>query len=42
MQVGTLVYVFYGSMGILAWKCGSQLSTEIKDLGPNPNQKQRN
>ena len=28
LQEGTMIYMFYGSMGILAWKCGGQLLKE--------------
>ena len=29
-QVGFMMYVFYGSVAILLWKCGSQLMSEAQ------------
>ena len=30
-----LIYVFYGSVGILAWKCGTVLNNEIRNRKRN-------
>ena len=30
LQEGTMLYMFYGSMGVLAWKCGEQLLKEAE------------
>ena len=31
-----MVYVFYGSIAILCWKCGTQLQKEIKHVITEP------
>ena len=36
LQVNHLVYVFYGSIAILCWKCGTQLQKEIKHVITEP------
>ena len=28
LQVGGMLYIFYGSVAILIWKCGTQLISE--------------
>ena len=30
-----MFHLFYGSLGILAWKCGTQLKKEIRHLNPS-------
>ena len=30
LQVGNMIYIFYGSLGLLLWKCGTQLLSEIQ------------
>ena len=34
-QVENMFHLFYGSLGILAWKCGTQLQKEVKHLNPS-------
>ena len=29
-----MFHLFYGSLGILAWKCGTQLQKEVRHLHP--------
>ena len=29
-----MFHLFYGSLGILAWKCGTQLKKEVRHLHP--------
>ena len=29
-QTGQMLLIFYGSLAILIWKCGTQLLTEVK------------
>jgi len=30
-----MMYVFYGSLAVLLWKCGSQLLKEVRYKNPN-------
>ena len=30
LQVGGMLYIFYGSVAILVWKCGTQLVSEVE------------
>ena len=30
LQAGHMIYIFYGSLGIMVWKCGSQLLGEVR------------
>ena len=33
-QVGNMFHLYYGSLAILAWKCGTQLQRELRHTGP--------
>ena len=34
-QVENMFHLFYGSLGILAWKCGTQLQKEVRHVNPS-------
>ena len=40
-QAGKMIYIFFGSLGILIWKCGTQLLCEAKYRSLNQEEEDR-
>ena len=40
-QVGSMLYLYFGSLGMLIWKCGAQLLSEAKYRSLNEEEEER-